>query len=334
MLIRALSAALLLGGLSLIFPGGVDAQVRLTRNGEQVDIVINGKPFTSFHFGSDAPKSYLHPLRSVNGTELTRGFPLEIVPGEDHSDPHHRGLWFTHGDVNGVDLWTEGPGQGRIVLKTLGRLIGGAETGSLNAEFEWQDGVGKPLVEEDRTMSFTQVVSEYIIEFRATLRPAGVEKVTFGDTKNGSFAIRVSNALNERSEKCPTDCVGSMTNSEGGRGEKEIWGKRANWVDFSGEVDGQKWGIAMFDHPSNPGHPTAWHARGYGLLAANPFGAREFSGDKTQKGESKALPPDGAGGMTVQPGSSLTFRYRVLVHAGDAVTARLAEQYRKWAQHP
>ncbi len=321
MLTRALSAALLMAGLSAAFSEGLAAQVRLTRNGEQVDIVINGKPFTSFHFGADSPKPYLHPLRSVNGTELTRGFPLEIVPGEDHSDPHHRGLWFTHGDVNGVDLWTEGPGTGRIVLKTLGRLVGGAETGSLSAEFEWQDAAGKPLVEEDRTMSFTQVVGEYIIEFQATLRPAGTEKVIFGDTKNGSFAIRVANALSERSEKCPVDCVGHMTNSQGGHGEKEIWGQRANWVDFSGEVNGQKWGIAMFDHPGNPGHPTAWHARGYGLLAANPFGAREFSGNKTP-----------TGGLTLPPGSSVTFRYRVLVHAGDAITSRVAEQYRKWVE--
>jgi hypothetical protein len=123
-----------------------------------------------------------------------------------------------------------------------------------------------------------------------------------------------------------------MTNSEGGHGEKEIWGKHANWVDFSGEIDGQKWGIAMFDHPSNPGHPTAWHARGYGLLAANPFGVREFSGDKTQTGaESKARALDG-GGMTLQPGSSVTLRYRVVIHAGDAVGARVAEQYRKWAE--
>jgi hypothetical protein len=216
---RAWCAALLFAAIS---PAA--AQVRLTRNGEQVDIVINGKPFTSFHFGADTPKPYLHPLRSVNGTVLTRGFPLEIVPGEDHSDPHHRGLWFTHGDVNGVDLWTEGPGKGRIVLKTLGRLVNGADTGSLSAEFEWQDDAGKPLVEESRVMTFTQVVSEYIIEFDVTLRPPGTEKVTFGDTKNGSFAIRVANALSERTEKCPSACVGHMTNSEGGHGEKEIWG--------------------------------------------------------------------------------------------------------------
>jgi hypothetical protein len=325
MLKRVLSAALLLAGMCGIFAGDAGAQVRLTRNGEQVDIVINGKPFTSFHFGSDTPKPFLYPLRSVNGTVLTRGFPLEILPGEDRSDPHHRGLWFTHGDVNGVDLWTEGPGKGRIALKTLGRLVNGADIGSLSAEFEWQDGAGKPMIEEERTMSFTQIVGENIIELQATLRVASAEKVTLGDTKNGSFAIRVSNALSERSEKCPVDCVGHITNSEGGRGEKEIWGKKANWVDFSGEIDGQKWGIAVFDHPGNPGHPTAWHARGYGLLAANPFGSRDFvaASDK---------PKTALGGMTLEPGSSVTFRYRVVIHAGDAVGARIAEQYRKWAE--
>ncbi len=317
MLRRALSLSVLFLFLAAL---AATAQVRLVRNGEQVDVTINGTPFTSLHFGSDYAKPFLYPIRSVNGTALTRGFPLEIVPGEDKSDPHQRGLWIGHGDVNGVDFWTEGDGKGRIVLRTLGRLVGGAEAGSLTAEFEWRDATGRPLVEEVRTMTFTQVVSENLIDIESTLRPAGAEKIVFGDTKNGTFAVRLSNALSERTEKCP-NCPGHMTNSEGGRGEKEIWGKHANWVDLSGEVEGQRWGVAMFDHPANHAHPAAWHARAYGLIAANPFGAREFS-------------PGAAGGMAIQPGSSLTFRYRVVVHSGDAIAARISQQYLKWVVRP
>jgi len=292
----------------------LSSQVKLTRSGEQVDIVINGKLFTSFFFGSDAPKPYFHPLRAVNGTVVTRSFPMEQVAGEEPGEPHHRGFWFGHGDVNGIDFWLEGPGKGKIVLKVLGKLIGGPDTGSFTAEFQWQAPDGTPVLDESRTMTFAQIGAENIIDFEITLRPAaGAGKVTFGDTKNGGFAIHCVKALNV------------MTNSEGGKGEKEIWGKPANWVDFSGvipdpRIDDQKLGVTMFDSPRNPKHPTFWQARQAGTLAANQFGEHDFFNDKTRNGS-----------LTIQPGASLTFRYRVLIHGGDAVTARVAAQYKKWA---
>ena len=129
-----------------------------------------------------------------------------------------------------------------------------------------------------------------------------------GDTKEGTFAIRVVNGLTEPGLK--------MLNSEGKVGEDEIWGKRANWVDYSGEVDGESLGIAIFDNPANIKHPTYWHARDYGLFAVNPFGEHDFYKD-----------PKRDGSVTIATGKSLTFRYRVLIHHGDAAEAHVAEAY-------
>ena len=291
----------------------LSAQVKLIRNGEQVDIVINSKLFTSFFFGSDAPKPYFHPLRAANGTVVTRSFPMEYVEGEEQGEPHHRGFWFGHGDVNGIDFWLEGPTKGKIVLKTLGKLISGPDTGSFTAEFQWQAPDGTPVLDERRLMTFAQIGGENIIDTEITLRPAGAGKVVFGDTKNGGFAVHLVKALN------------MMTNSEGGKGEKEIWGKPANWVDFSGvipdrKIEEQKLGVTMFDSPRNPKHPTFWQARQAGTLAANQFGEHDFFNDKARNGS-----------ITIEPGTSLTFRYRLLIHGGDAVTARVAAQYNKWA---
>lgn len=133
-----------------------------------------------------------------------------------------------------------------------------------------------------------------------------------GDTKEGTFGIRLRKELNSP--------PGHMVNSKGGQGEKEIWGKRADWVDYYGQVDGEEVGIAVLDSPKSFRHPTYWHARGYGLLAANPFGLREFSND-----------PNEDGSWTIPVGKTLVFRYRVIVHHGDYKQAGIAEAYQQYA---
>ena len=306
--------------LLLWFASTAFAQVKLERVGDRVDVTVDGKPFTAFYFGADTPKPYLHPLRSASGKVVTRGFPMVTdIPGESRDHPHHRGLWFAHGDVNGVDFWAEGEDKGRTVLKSLGPLKSGKDAGSLSARFEWRTVEGKVLAEEERTMTFRGGPGLRIIDFEVTVQPAGAEPVVMGDTKEGTFAIRVVKALEEKNAKCAA-CTGVMLNSEGAQGDKQIWGKRANWVDYSGTVEGETLGMAVFDHPQNPKHPTYWHARGYGLFAANPFGEHDFYNDKLRDGSLK-----------IEPGHSLTFRYRVLIHGGDAAAARIPELYRDWA---
>src|SRR5215467_4945294 len=142
----------------LTFALPLSAAVDLTKHDDDhISVVIDGKPFTDFYFGKTAPKPYLWPLHAASGTIVTRGYPIDAtVPGETHDHPHHRGLWFTHGDVNGYDFWANEPSQqndkkGTVVLKKLGTVKGGAKSGTVDAVFTWST-AGTPILEESRKM--------------------------------------------------------------------------------------------------------------------------------------------------------------------------------------
>jgi hypothetical protein len=300
------------------------AQVTFDKSAGQIAVTIDGKPFTTLFCGPETAKPYLHPLRAASGRIVTRHYPMENVPGETHDHPHHRGLWFSHGSVNGFDFWSNEPSQhggknARIVLKNVASLAGGKESGAMNLTFDWRDPAGKTLLTEARTMKFHSGPSKRVIDFDITL--TAVEKVTFGDTKEGTFAIRLAPSLEEptRQSLATPKRTGLMVDSEERRGEAQVWGHRASWVDYCGEIDGEKLGIAILDHPSNPRHPTYWHSRSYGLFAANIFGLHDFMNDKTADGS-----------MTVEPGQALRFRYRVIIHPGDTQSAGIAGEYKKY----
>jgi len=210
--------------------------------------------------------------------------------------------------VNGYNFWASDASQldnksGRIRLRKVMSVKGD----TARVEFEWLDPTGKPILLEDRTMTFSGTPTQRIIDFDITL--TAQTPVKFADTKEGMFNIRLSSEL--------TEPKGLMISSTGCKTEKECWGKRAEWMDVSGEIAGEKLGVAIFDHPENPRHPTYWHARVYGLFAANPFGVRDFSGDKNADGS-----------LSLDPGKSVRFRYRVLIHPANA---SLADAYREWS---
>lgn len=301
------------------------AQVKVTQGTDRISIEIDGKPFTDFFIGASTVKPYLHPLRAASGTIVTRRFPMELVEGELRDHPHHRGLWFTHGDVNGYDFWANEPtgkraNLGRVVVKKVLDLKSGKKTGSVTALFDWMDPAGQSLLTELRTTIFHSHPRIRMVDL--DIRLTAVEKVKFGDTKEGTFAIRLAPSLEEPRRNAPTlpPRTGKMVNSEGQQGEQNVWGKRAPWVDYFGEIDGEKLGVAILDHPSNPRHPTYWHARSYGLFAANIFGLHDFLRDKSQDGS-----------LTLEPGQSLRFRYRVIIHPGDYQSAGAAEMYKTYA---
>ena len=293
-------------------------QVRLAQKADRISVTIDGQPFSElFVSGEGVRKPYFHPLRSASGKIVTRRYPMEVVEGGNHDHPHHRGLWFAHGDVNGTDFWSSDPSRqgdqyGRIVLKKVVALNNGKKKGSLTAVFEWRDSGGNTLVTENRTVTFYSHPTLRIMDF--DLRLTGIRKAHFGDTKEGTFAIRVASSLNERH-------TGTLESAEGKTGEKNVWGKPSAWMDYHGEVEGEKLGIAILDHPANPKHPTCWHVRGYGLFAANIFGEHDFYHDKTRDG-----------GMTLEPGESWRFRYRVVIHPGDAKAAGIAKMYQQYAK--
>jgi hypothetical protein len=300
--------------------------VKLTRHGNLIQVLIDGKPFTTYYFGHEAPKPYMHPLRSAQGTIVTRGWPMvKDIPGESHDHPHHRAMFFAHGDINGIDFWGESKEtktqqtvkgkfyssedlpKGRTVFTKLDEMKSTGESGSIRAEFNLVGPDGKAIGGETQSYVFRGDANERIVDCEFTIHAHKIA-LKMGDTKEGTFAIRLVKALEEP--------PGHMTNSTGASSEKAIWGKRADWVDYSGAVAGESVGIAIFDNPSNPKHPTYWHARGYGLFAVNPFGEHDYYND-----------PKRDGSITIQPGQSLTFRYRVLIHHGDPTEAHLAEAY-------
>jgi len=298
------------------------AEVKLTKvDNDHISVVIDGKPFTDFFFGANTAKPYMWPLRAATGTVVTRGYPIDAnVPGETHDHPHHRGLWFTHGDVNGYDFWAnepsqESPKKGHVVLEKIVSVKSGAKSGTVDAVFDWNAG-GQTLLKESRKMVFYDVPNMRVMDFDVTFTP--LTKVTFGDTKEGFFAIRLAAGLEEPQKKSPAEPkrTGKMVDAEGREGEKNVWGKRSEWVDYAGELKGEKVGIAILDYPENPKHPTYWHSRSYGLFAANIFGEHDFYGDKSRNGS-----------VTIEPGKTLRFRYRVIIHPGDNKTANIAKMY-------
>jgi len=302
------------------------AEVKVTQAADRIVVEIDGKPYTALFIGPETTKPYLHPLRAASGTIVTRGFPMEPQEGERKDHIHQRGCWFTHGDVNGLNFWGNdptqaGPRKGRIVLNKVISVKSGKQAGSLEASFDWLDPQGARLLTETRQIVFRADPKLRILDFDIRLRAA--QEVTFGDTKEGTFAIRLAAWMEEPDRRAPATPkrTGKMVNAEGLETEKNVWGKRSPWVDYFGEKDGEILGVAIFDHPSNPKHPTFWHARGYGLFAANIFGERDFLADKTRNG-----------GVTLPPGGQLRFRYRVVVHPGDTSSAGIAGLYQEYAR--
>ena len=298
------------------------ASVEVKRNGDRIDVLIGGHPFTTYYFGGVTAKPYLFPLRSAQGTVVTRSFPMASdIPGEDKDEPHQRAMYFAHGDINGYDFWGEAefprwsrhPASrfGSTVFRKLDDMQGGPDSGALHAEFDLVTSKGQVIAAETQAYTFMGDEHSRIIDCEFTVL-ADHGPVKIGDTKEGTFAIRVVKALDSP--------PGRMVNSEGAVGEKAIWGKRADWVDYYGNVAGEDVGIAIFDNPKNLRYPTFWHARHYGLLAANPFGLKEFLHDRRQDGS-----------YLIATGGSLTLRYRVFIHHGDCHEARVADAYRQYA---
>jgi hypothetical protein len=291
--------------------------VKLTTGDTSVQVDIGGKPFTTYRFGADEKppfvRPFFYPVLAADGTEVTSD-QLRTNPKEH---PHHRSIWIAHGDVNGIDHWSfqqkpAPPKQRHIKFAKL-------EGDGFVEELIWDDLAGQPLLNEMRTVRFIPYVDgSRGIDVTVQLTAASSD-VTLADTKEaGLCAVRVAAQISAKP---------MLINSAGGKATntKEenqfVWGKPADWCDESGMIDGKPYGIAIFDHPSNPRHPTTWHARTYGLVAPNPFGLHEFD---------KKL-PKGAGDFKIPKGQSATFRYRVIVHEGAAATASLGDKYKEFS---
>ena len=282
-------------------------------------IEINGELFTEYCY-TGAPHLYCYPLLGPGGVRMNRDFPMQTTtPNEEQDHKHHRSLWYAHGDVNGVDFWSEEAHAGRIQHVKFLEIQSGKFAGWIRSTNQWVNDEGGLICSDVTTLRvFNRPKSERLFDFEITLFAANKDLI-LGDTKEGTMAVRLNEALRLKPNKANVGKpVGSILQSTGAKDE-ETWGKRASWCDYHGLIDGKRVGIAIFDHPHNPRHPTHWHVRDYGLFAANPFGVHDF--------EKK---PKGTGNLVIPAGRSLTFRYRFLIHEGDTDAAKVADRYKEY----
>ncbi|MEX0712724.1 MAG: PmoA family protein [Pirellulales bacterium] len=316
-----LSTALHLGipvwplfAVALLCPGAssMAAELAVKEHDGGVRVEIDGNLFTDY-LTATAPKPILWPVIGPTGVEMTRAYPMADVAGEKKDHIHQRSLWFTHGDVNGVDFWSENPPHGSIVHRGYLEVSAADGKAVIRTRNDWLGPDGKQHCQDERTLTFRGDGDMRTIDFDIVLI-ASDGPVTFGDTKEGTMGIRLPTVMDVDSR-----LGGRIVTSEG-LTDKEAWGKPAAWVDYHGPVAGQVVGVAIFNHPSSFRYPTTWHVREYGLFAANPFGLHDFTGSADVKGA-----------HTIAAGESIYLRYRFLFHKGDATAANLAEAFKEYA---
>jgi hypothetical protein len=310
--------------LFVLTPGKA-ATVQVKEAGKNAEILIGGQLFTRYDTTTGPNKPYLYPIQAFGGKHMTRRWPLEEVGHEEKDHPHHRGLWFTHGEMNEVDFWTEVAKAGHPIGKTVNTgystLESGAVYGKLGTKTDWITEAGKTIAKDTREIVVTPVGESILLDFSITVTAVG-GPLTWGDTKEGTFAMRVPEIM-----KAEKEGQGRLESAEGVK-NAAVWGKPSPWHDYWGPVEagGETFGIAIFDSPSNLRYPTTWHSRTYGLYAANPFGLHDF--DATKKTDRHA------GQLITPEGKSVTFAYRVLFHKGDTRAAKIAESFNAWATPP
>lgn len=295
---------------------------------KQVNIFIDDELFTAYLFTENLKKPVLWPVVTSGGNEVTRQFPLKVKAGERADHPHHIGVWFNYGDVNGLDFWNnsdavpaeKADNYGTIYHESIGTTKSGRGQGLLVTASSWKDNEGNTLLNEVSEFIFSVNGTTRIIDRSIVLRATN-DIVKVADNKEGMFAIRVAREL-----ELPSDGKVSLTDSHGnvteinasdddtavgsylsseGATDNDVWGTRGRWMKLSGEINGEKVALVIFDHPSNPGYPTYWHARGYGLFAANTLGQKVFSNGREEMN------------LEILPGKPASFVYRLAVFSGD-----------------
>lgn len=292
-------------------PACAAGDVKLAKIDGRVDVTVDGKPFTTYIYQGRA-KPILYPIHAPDGTAMTRRHPIEPAgPNEAKDHPHHASMWFTHGDVNGVSFWHIGKNAGRILNTSVE-----TEGDTIRSKNKWVAKDDKVLLTDETTIRFGASEGARTVDYTIKLI-ASEGDVKFGETKEGSMGIRSHPNLRLRGKSAN----GKAINSEGVTG-KAVWGKDAKWVAYWGKVDDKPVGFAIFDHPKNPRHPTGWHARDYGLVAANPFGGHVF--DKSK--------PKDSGALHLNKGESVTLRYRFVFYTGEATAERVGAMYDGFAE--
>ncbi len=340
-MIRLVSSILLF----LVFiPATFAQRVELVRkDGEKrIDITVDGKPFTSYRWDERIMRPVLYPILSSGGSFITRGFPFETRDGDTVDHPHQVGCSFSYGNVNGIDFWNSSTFRSAEEMKRMGKIqhsaivsiTSGIAVGELVTTAKWIKPDGSTVLDERTTYTFHASGAHRWID-RETKLTANFEDVTFGDSKEGLFAIHLASELEQNDQikvKVTTASgvisdrdranilSGVYSNSKGLNTEKNIWGTLGNWALVSGSIGREKITVVMFAHPSNVNFPSRLMVRGYGLLALNPFGQKQFDAQLSERN------------FVVKRGGSITFRHRLLI-ASDALSQSAVEkEYKRFAK--
>ena len=302
-------------------------QVEFVKGNRKIDVMVGGNLFTSYLYegkryepvavnekdGGFVAKPILFPVRSPSGIVLNRSCPLVKVEGETTDHPQHVGIFFTYDKVNDDSFWNNTNPSPQIKHVKVTEMAGGTGRGTLSTVMHWVGKSGQVLLEEKRNMVFLAGEDEYAIDFSIDLT-AQDTKVVFGDTKEGMFALRVTEWFKENGG------CGRFLSSNGDETEKNVWGRRARWVCLQGKRDGRPIGIAVLNHPSSVNYPTYWHARGYGLLSANPLGQYVFENTRNQKNPQPF-------NLTLEPAESAHFRFRMIIYEAVMTKEQLEERF-------
>ncbi len=287
--------------------------VSITESDKALLVTVNGEPFTQYHF-KDVTRPFLYPVFGPGGAAITRDWPMNDGPNDEKDHPHHKSLWYAHGEINGVDFWSESTNAGTTIHDGFIEVKSGRDVGVIKSRQKLVAKDGKVIATDVRTIRIHNTQPHRVLDYEVTIH-ASEGDLVLGDTKEGSMAIRVAPTMNLKGKVGQ----GHIVNSEGVR-DGDTWGKRAKWCDYYGPVKGKTVGVAIFDHPTNPRYPTWWHVRDYGLFAANPFGQHDFE-QKTK----------GVGDFKVKAGEEVTFRYRFYFHEGTTEEAAIAARYSEYA---
>ncbi len=278
----------------------------------------------------------LYPVHAANGAIVTRGFPLNPQPNDATDHPHHIGIWFNFENLNGLDFWNNSyaiPKEkkhlyGWIKTDRILETSGGTK-GILSYHANWTNQKNEVLLEETTRFEFSGTPRQRIID-RVTVLTANTD-LLFTDAKDGMLGIRLAHALQMPTDKNQkfTDDKGNVTvvkggtdtvpngnyiSSEGKRGD-EVWSTRGRWCKVYGRMGNDSVSVVVIDHPSNPNYPTFWHARGYGLFAANPLGEKIFTNGKSFKN------------LQLKKGEAVSFRYRIIIDEGrNTITEKQVNQ--------
>jgi Methane oxygenase PmoA len=342
--------------LSVLAVMAITASAQKTKKGvrvvpneaaRRVDVLVDGQPFTSYIWPESLMKPVLYPLNAADGTPVTRGFPLDPRPGERIDHPHQVGVWFSYGDIDGIDFWNNSTARtaaekahmGTTLQRRIVSTRNGQTSGELEVETDWLGPDGKTMLREHVRFIFRAAAGFRAVDRITTLTALG-QRVVFKDSKEGLFGLRVRRELEQPSTESlvftddqgrptavpkmdNTGVTGLYTSSEGKTGD-DVWGTRGRWAILTGSVAKKPVTLAILDHSKNVGFPTYWMARGYGLFAANPLGQKAYGTEKKEN-------PVRELNLTLEPGKSFTLRYRLLVLSKTATTRDLETQYRKFA---